>query len=1017
MKTSANAILIALLLCLSTIPMTVSAEGESIQNEVAYGIEYDWSNLDEDIDSLTGINLNEILSRTMLAATDAGLTLTVAQLSTGSSNIYVESAEDRTATTIEIGGESHSVWTRATDVTIRHAVLFDSALVTEWIDSSGADPTGFDGYLSVDSENAVAVDVNMVEYFDDDYNLYGIDMDFSLASEVSVEYQMDAGLEGAGEEFDFALTFGTGFDLNVPEASAEWRLDEKTPIFPTLSTYEDVEVECADDAALTTSGSEALLKMACGTMDGDYSVSTGFTFDLSDIPTENFGMDAGLLDISISDEISSSGTYETDMEDFLNDGDGDHHETEEDEGHHHHGDEDYHHDHVDGSDGHTHDADDRHHDHDDDDSDDDDGETDGYGGDPDASIIIAEGGSPVDVVSCECGTANPIMFLMLAAMLTNIGEAFAEDAAEELGDTFEDEFSEAIEEFGEALGGGDEEDDDDDDDYSEWFTCANGMDIDEWRQDDSNNDCGDWSDETEFDTFYPCDDIETSMEGVQLYEVNNGIDDCSDLSDENVLWLQHVGLDIQTKYECADGSRDVSEWSLGNGWEECDDGSDEWPLAEETLTSTETMNVGSNGYADRDPDETGTDAYCYIAGMTVTNPDTGDAIFDGNLLMSAGYVTGHAGEEIGPYDGTREFSSSGHISQYTIPAGVTSCYELTQEDIDSMDEFSPEYVATSNVVTHDGYLKRMLSHGDAHQSDGEMEFDVWFDGVYNDDEEYTLEVAIWSDDDEMMGTESVDIDSDDYHASGGISVDDMEPGDYCVKFTLVDSSGVTVDTYDSDDDDNLCMTVEEVPEWLMELGAIVEAFGESDFEETLEDFGSNLEDRLGGITEDIAYQNAMFHMWWSPTHHTVVGTSLVVQDNMETWYTLVGPEISEVYSDDDVSVDTGAAPATIGLNYLIGDAASSAAVGMADAQSVEDIADTAAHAADMGEFAQVLEDAGVDPASIGIDPVDETPAEPETAEEMIDEGIFGLPSVSGLATIAILALAGIVVAQRNRDEE
>ena len=53
---------------------------------------------------------------------------------------------------------------------------------------------------------------------------------------------MDAGLEGAGEEFDFALTFGTGFDLNVPEASAEWRLDEKTPIFPTLSTYEDVEV-------------------------------------------------------------------------------------------------------------------------------------------------------------------------------------------------------------------------------------------------------------------------------------------------------------------------------------------------------------------------------------------------------------------------------------------------------------------------------------------------------------------------------------------------------------------------------------------------------------------------------------------------------------------------------------------------------------------------------------------------------------------------------------------------------
>ena len=304
-----------------------------------------------------------------------------------------------------------------------------------------------------------------------------------------------------------------------------------------------------------------------------------------------------------------------------------------------------------------------------------------------------------------------------------------------------------------------------------------------------------------------------------------------------------------------------------------------------------------------------------------------------------------------------------------------------------------------------------------HVDDGnEFEFNTYYNGVHMDDEDYTLQVVILSDDDEVIATESMDVESDDWDTSGQIEVDDLEPGDYCVEFHLVDSSGSAVDTYDSDDSDDLCMTVEEVPEWLMELGAIVEAFGESDFEETLEDFGSNLEDRLGGITEDIAYQNAMFHMWWSPTHHTVVGTSLVVQDNMETWYTLVGPEISEVYSDD-VSVDTGAAPATIGLNYLIGDAASSAAVGMADAQSVEDIADTAAHAADMGEFAQVLEDAGVDPASIGIDPVDETPAEPETAEEMIDEGIFGLPSVSGLATIAILALAGIVVAQRNRDEE
>ena len=368
MQTRANALLAALLLCLATLPMTVSAQVDPVQNDFAYGVEYDWSNLDEDIDSLTGINLNEILSRTMLAASDAGLNLTVAQLSTGSSNIFVESAEDRTPTTIDLDGDVHDVWMRMTDVTIRHAVLFDSALITEWMDASGDDPAGFDGYLSVDSENAVAVDVNMVEYLDDDYNLYGVDMDFSLASEVSVEYMMDVGVEGGGEDFAFAVTFGTAFDFDVPASSAEWRLGHETPVLSALSTYESVHAACTDETFITTSGTEADIGIECGMMEGDYTVSTGFSVDLADVPTENFGLESGLLDLSISDQISSSGFFETDMTDFL------------------------------GEDG--------------------DAEGTGFGGDADASIVIEEGGSAVDVVSCDCGTANPIMFPVSYTHLT-----------------------------------------------------------------------------------------------------------------------------------------------------------------------------------------------------------------------------------------------------------------------------------------------------------------------------------------------------------------------------------------------------------------------------------------------------------------------------------------------------------------------------------------------------------------------------------------------------------------------
>ncbi len=562
----------ALLLCLATLPMTVSAQVDPVQNDFAYGVEYDWSNLDEDIDSLTGINLNEILSRTMLAASDAGLNLTVAQLSTGSSNIFVESAEDRTPTTIDLDGDVHDVWMRMTDVTIRHAVLFDSALITEWMDASGDDPAGFDGYLSVDSENAVAVDVNMVEYLDDDYNLYGVDMDFSLASEVSVEYMMDVGVEGGGEDFAFAVTFGTAFDFDVPASSAEWRLGHETPVLSALSTYESVHAACTDETFITTSGTEADIGIECGMMEGDYTVSTGFSVDLADVPTENFGLESGLLDLSISDQISSSGFFETDMTDFL------------------------------GEDG--------------------DAEGTGFGGDADASIVIEEGGSAVDVVSCDCGTANPIMFLMLATMLTEIGEAFAEDAAEELGGTFEDELSEAIEEISEEFRGDDAESDDGMDD--EPFYCDNGgviLSNETHRIGDGVDDCGDWSDETPNETYFVCNDWGQGHEGIPRDAVNDGSEDCSDSSDEGVLWMDYISVSIMTMHACADGSGLVPAWNLENGYEDCGDGSDELPDAEGALEAVDQASLNAGGFSEQDVNDDGTADHCYLAEVAVPGDD------------------------------------------------------------------------------------------------------------------------------------------------------------------------------------------------------------------------------------------------------------------------------------------------------------------------------------------------------------------------------------------------------------
>lgn len=963
------ALLAALLLCLATVPMTVSAQVDPIQNDFAYGVEYDWSNLDEDIDSLTGINLNEIISRTMLAASDAGLNLTVAQLSTGSSNIFVESAEDRTPTTIDLDGDVHDVWMRMTDVTIRHAVLFDSALITEWVDASGADPAGFDGYLSVDSENAVAVDVNMVEYLDDDYNLYGVDMDFSLASEVSVEYMMDVGVEGGGEDFGFAVTFGTAFDFDVPSSSAEWRLGHETPILSALSTYESVHADCADDAFITTSGVEADIGIECGMMDGDYTVSTGFSVDLADVPTENFGLDSGLLDLSISDQITTSGSFETDMRDAIGDGD------------------DF----------------------------DDESEDVGFGGDADASIIIEEGGSAVDVVSCDCGTANPIMFLMLATMLAEIGEAFAEDAAEELGGTFEDELSEAIEEISEEFGGDDAEPVDGMDD--EAFYCDNGGVIasyDSWRIGDGENDCGDWSDETPNETYFVCNDWGQGHEGIPRDAVNDGSEDCSDSSDEGVLWMDYVSVGVGTFYACADGVGEVSEWSLENGWDDCDDGSDELPDAEGALERVTIASVNAGGFNDQDVNGDDTDDHCYVAEVTVTGDDGSSST---HLLKGTGW--GFEGTDIGNVDDLtyRAYSVTGTVHQYGVP--TSGCYGASVAEIQSTG-----LVASSPTIESDGAVKRLISHGSMWTDDDWLQVSVSFDAAWQDADDYTLEFVLL---DEMGNVEaasqmSIAPTSDDSVWSLQDSMylaDGLDAGEYCGTFELIDAQGVTVDTYESED----CMTVEEMPAFLQELQTIGEAFGESNFESTLEAFGENLEDRLGSITEDIAYTDANFAMLWSPTHHTVVGVALGVSDNMDTWYTLVGPEVVEMY-DDEINYSPSTPSATIGLTYYIGSAAEEAAEVVEDAQSVDDIADTSAHAEGMGDLAQVLEDAGVDPADVGIDEEDtqtdgssDDDEPPATAEELIEDGGFGLPSVSGLATVAVLALAGIVAAQRNRDEE
>ena len=121
--------------------------------------------------------------------------------------------------------------------------------------------------------------------------------------------------------------------------------------------------------------------------------------------------------------------------------------------------------------------------------------------------------------------------------------------------------------------------------------------------------------------------------------------------------------------------------------------------------------------------------------------------------------------------------------------------------------------------------------------------------------------------------------------------------------------------------------------------------------------------------------------------------------------------------NDEIAYSPSTPPATIGLTYYIGSAAEEAAEVVEDAQSVDDIADTSAHAEGMGDLAQVLEDAGVTPRTwastkrtpkptVALTTVPPMRSPQPPRRNSSKRAVWPAP-VSGLATVAVLALPAL----------
>ncbi|MBL6732809.1 MAG: hypothetical protein ISP82_07685, partial [Candidatus Poseidoniaceae archaeon] len=313
--------------------------------------------------------LPEIFSEFMGAASDAGFELIIGQVNSGSSNIYTHYYEDISPQTIkDVDNMDVDVWSRTNDVTIRHGGLFDGIFMTEWLEQSfGSEPTGFDVDIEVGLQNMLNIDITYVEYFNNDNYLVGADMAFSISTSSDLGFSFDAEIQGNGDNIpvDFDLDMSYGF--SITNSQTEWRLNGPSPVYTSFSSGSNGIWDCNIDDD-------------CGTIDSDFNASIDYSFSVSGIPTEDFGLDEGEFDIEVSDMISKTNLEFNDHVEDVN---------------------------VEFSMG-------------------------------DSMVVDLGNGPSTNVVACDsCPPGNPLMFLMMGEVIANSGQTFAEEIADEFVDNLD----------------------------------------------------------------------------------------------------------------------------------------------------------------------------------------------------------------------------------------------------------------------------------------------------------------------------------------------------------------------------------------------------------------------------------------------------------------------------------------------------------------------------------------------------------------------------------------------------
>ena len=305
------ALLFAFLMIVTTVPANVAAQSS---DSIAFGIEYDYSNINADVESMIGLDLTEIFQEVMAAGDDAGIDLLIGRVTTGTTTIVFEQYDGDIAT-LDVDGTPTDFSTKITELTVRHGVLDDFAVNAEWDDSYA----GIELTVGYDAEQLFNADVLYTEYFDANMDLHGMDMEMDIDAMIEYSVGISGELSGDGESlpFDVELKIGTSYEIN--NGLLEVRIDEPSPVYNemvNLQPGEELGWDCGSDETYVDSWSGGVeIGDVCSEHNIHYETATSVVFELTGIPTEELGLPAGDFDISITDSVTD--LYDGEVELFF----------------------------------------------------------------------------------------------------------------------------------------------------------------------------------------------------------------------------------------------------------------------------------------------------------------------------------------------------------------------------------------------------------------------------------------------------------------------------------------------------------------------------------------------------------------------------------------------------------------------------------------------------------------------------------------------------------------------------